>query len=89
MHILLTPKKIDMDCAEFICELLDINNEDDVMAVCGSICVNESFDGVCNVTITLFENFKSLCVGDSYIRKHFVETIMFLLQSKTFLIIKM
>lgn len=67
----------------FKCELPDVNNEDDdVMIKCGKIELDFVINGVSNINISLYSNFDSLCIGDYYNRKKFVDTVVFLLKQE-------
>lgn len=54
------------------------------MVVCGEVVcsIKDNESNEVSVAIRLFENFKDLCVGDSYQRKAFVQTLIFELSSK-------
>ena len=68
----------------FTCSLPDpdLNNDDD-MIVCGTIkCLYNDCLPNNEITISLFDNFVDLCVGDTYQRAAFVQTISFLLCTK-------
>lgn len=69
--------------SKFVCELPDIDNEDDVMIECGHVSIDEDESEVCHVTIHLHDNFQSLCVGDTYQQKHFAQTILDVLSMQT------
>lgn len=67
----------------FKCGLPDVNNEDDdVMIECGKIDLDFVINGVSNINISLYSNFDSLCIGDYYDRKIFVDTVVFLLKQE-------
>lgn len=56
---------------------------DEDMAVCGDItCTFDSQTDNATVDIKLFDNFKSLCIGDSFQRKDFVQAIIIFLNIK-------
>lgn len=73
-----------MDRLHCSCSLPDPDPySDEEMIVCGDVLC--SFDGRGDsvvVTIRLFDNLKELCIGDSYQRKDFVQTIIFVLNMK-------
>lgn len=57
---------------------------DEEMVVCGEVvfsATGKEGNGS-SIIIRLFENFKDLCVGDSYQRKNFVQTLIFELNLK-------
>ena len=56
---------------------------DEDMIICGDIvCVFDSQGDNATVNINLFDNFRELCVGDSFQRKDFVGAIIFTLSVK-------
>lgn len=60
----------------------DLDSDED-MIVCGDIeCLFDFNSGNVTMKIFLYENFKSLCVGDSYQRKNFVQTLILALRVK-------
>ena len=54
---------------------------DEEMIVCGEIESDFNND-TATVKVSLFDNFKNLCVGDSYQRKNFVQTVIMILNMK-------
>ncbi len=68
----------------FSCSLPDPNlYTEEEMIICGSIVLRKEIDSPCEtLDITLFQNFMSLCIGDTYQRHDFVQTIVFVLENK-------
>ena len=66
------------------CSLPDPDLEsDDEMIVCGFVeCAYDDKLANNEISIVLSEKFEKLCIGDSYQRKHFAQTIAFILNSK-------
>lgn len=57
---------------------------DDKMILCGNINLQEDYaTGICTIKIELLDNFKSLCIGDVYQRKHFVRTVFDVIELNT------
>lgn len=60
----------------------DLDGEEE-MVVCGRIEYLYNLELGCDtLRINLFNNFKCLCVGDTYQRKNFVQTIVLMLNIK-------
>lgn len=72
------------DCIHCSCSLPDPDPySDEEMVVCGDVlCSYDAKRDSNAVEIRLFDNFKKLCIGDSYQRKDFVQTIIFVLNMK-------
>lgn len=56
---------------------------DDNMIICGDVvCIYDTDTESATVNIKLFDNFRALCIGDSYQRKNFLQTIIFVINMK-------
>lgn len=68
----------------FSCNLPDPNPyTEEKMITCGNIVLQKEMYSPCEtLEITLFQNFMSLCIGETYQRYHFVQTILYILQNK-------
>lgn len=68
----------------FCCSLPDPGEFSECdMIECGRIIVDLSYlPNQSRIEIELFENFKTLCVGETYQRNHFVNTILDIIQMK-------
>ena len=69
----------------YICYLPDPDIYGDYrMIACGHISVVENqSSGRCTIRIELDDNFEPLCVGDTYQRKAFLTTVLYLLRQNT------
>ena len=74
----------------YICYLPDPDIYGDYrMIACGHIAVVENqSSGRCTIRIELDDNFEPLCVGDTYQRKAFLMTVLYLLRQNTDFILK-
>jgi len=81
--IYLAPTKTDVYDSEYVCALPDIGNEDDVMIQCGRISIHEDSHGECRVRVMLSDHLRALCLGDTYQQKHFVQTILDIIEMQS------
>ena len=69
----------------YMCSLPDPDIDSDLKMIhCGMVHLWEDFaSGDCTIYIELLDNFQLLCAGDTYQRKPFLSTILYMLNCKT------